>query len=492
MRATVVATVAALLVTPPVAAAPLGRDALAALLKEAHAAWRVPGFAVAVVQGDDTLLDAIGVTDATGEARMTPFTVCPIGSVTKAMTATTFAWLVQQGKADWDDPVRKHLAWFRLHDPLADRDVTFRDLFAHRLGLPRHDALWFGAPWTIEETVRRMAHLEPEAGFRASYRYNNLAYLAAGLAIGEAAKQPWQDVLRARFHEPLGMTRTVFTRKDALALADHATPHRPDPAGGWKPVEWYDDDRQVRASGSVKSCAHDLAAWLRFHVNLGVVDGKPLLERKHLEETYRPHNPMPVLPGRARHAGTVQMSYALGWTVSDYRGQPLLEHGGAVDGFRAHVFVLPKRRFAVAVLTPCTEANACLAVGQTLLDHHLGGEKTDWHKALPRSRDTEEQTRKALAEQRAKERKPDTKPSRPLEAYTGTYRDAAYGPAEVELKDGQLWLKWSRFREPLEHYHLDVFQVPEGSRLGPDLVAFQLKANGDVGGVRFLTREFVR
>ncbi len=37
-----------------------------------------------------------------------------------------------------------HLDLFRLSDPLADREVTFRDLLSHRTGMPRHDHLWIG------------------------------------------------------------------------------------------------------------------------------------------------------------------------------------------------------------------------------------------------------------------------------------------------------------------------------------------------------------
>ena len=49
--------------------------------------------------------------------------------------------LVDEKKMDWDDPVRKHLDYFHLADPLADESVTIRDLVTHRTGLERHDLL---------------------------------------------------------------------------------------------------------------------------------------------------------------------------------------------------------------------------------------------------------------------------------------------------------------------------------------------------------------
>jgi len=74
----------------------------------------------------------------------------------KAFTATSIAMLVDEGKMAWDDPVRKHLDYFHLADPLADANVTLRDLLTHRTGLGTHNFLWMAAPWSLEESIRRI------------------------------------------------------------------------------------------------------------------------------------------------------------------------------------------------------------------------------------------------------------------------------------------------------------------------------------------------
>ncbi len=76
--------------------------------------------------------------------KVTPDTVFPIASCTKAFTATAVAMLDEEGKLKWDDKVHDHLDYFRLSDELADREVTLRDLLCHRTGMPRHDMLWAG------------------------------------------------------------------------------------------------------------------------------------------------------------------------------------------------------------------------------------------------------------------------------------------------------------------------------------------------------------
>src|SRR5207248_9393173 len=108
------------------AEAPAAAD-LDAALEAARRAWGAPGLAAVVVRDDAVVyLKGAGFRKAGTKDPVTPDTLFAVGSCTKAFTATALALLVDEGKAGWDDPVRKHVLWFRLADPLADRDVTLR------------------------------------------------------------------------------------------------------------------------------------------------------------------------------------------------------------------------------------------------------------------------------------------------------------------------------------------------------------------------------
>ena len=131
--------------------------AIDTLIQEAMEAWEVPGASMAVVQGDEVIyLQGFGARERGRDERVTPDTLFAIGSTTKAVTTTAMAILVDEGKMAWDDRVRKHLPSFRLADPLADQNVTMRDIVCHRTGLSRHDMLWYGSPWSREEILRRI------------------------------------------------------------------------------------------------------------------------------------------------------------------------------------------------------------------------------------------------------------------------------------------------------------------------------------------------
>src|SRR5262249_57205200 len=222
---------------------------------------------------------------------------------------------VDEHKLKWDDPVRKHVPFFRLSDPLADRDVTLRDLLCHRTGLSRHEYLWYRAPWSLEQTVRRVGHVELTHSFRSRYEYNNIAYITLGLAIGSVSEMPWNEFVQKRLFTPLGMTGVVFSRSAALKAPDHASAHALSATGKVEVIPWYDDDKQVRASGSVKAGVRDLSRWVRFQLAEGEREGKRLGSRKAFLDTLRPHIVDAILPPLHNEAQTTQTGDELGWRV---------------------------------------------------------------------------------------------------------------------------------------------------------------------------------
>jgi CubicO group peptidase (beta-lactamase class C family) len=336
-----------------------------------------------------------------------------------------------------------------------------------------------------------MASLEPASSFRSKYEYNNLCYLVAGFAITSAAKQPWNEFVQKRLFEPLGMRGAVFTKGDALKAADHATPHRHNAKFEPEVMPWYDDDRQIRASGSIKTSVRDLSKWLRLQLNDGVLDGKRIVPAAVLAETHRPQMVMPLDPDAAQHADTTQMSYGLGWRISDYRGHHLLEHGGAVDGFRARLLLFPKDRLGIMLLTNVEEMRVVSAVGNNLADQLLGLSRKDWNAHYLDQFKSAEAARKARVARLAASRQPGTKPSRSTDAYAGSYQDPAYGVARIEVDGGGLVLSWSSYKTKLRHYHYDTFTVEE-ERLADNPVSFTLGADGEVQTLRFLGRTFKR
>lgn len=437
-------------------------DAIDRVMRETVRAWSIPGAAIAVVVDDRVvLLKGYGTKEAGDSSAVTPDTLFQIASTSKAFTSTALAMLASDGKLAFDDPVRKHVPYFRLSDMCADQAVTLRDIVSHRTGLSRHDALWDDTPLTREEAVRAMAHIGPSKPFRSAYQYQNIMFIAAGEAVSHASGTPWDDFVRARIFAPLKMTRTVTSDAEWDAASDRATGHRYDWRTGEIRPRRAIETTTIGAGGAIKSSARDMANWLRFQLAGGKFDGVQLVDPKLLAETKAPHTVI-RLEGTTRELNPEAqlMAYAMGWNVSDYRGELIVAHAGALNGFRTHAVLLPKRNAGFVAMINVERGYSLNAIRHALADLLTGGKVSrDWNAyylAFEKKTDEKRETDKAA---RLAKRARNTAPTRPLEEYAGEYEHAAYGVAKVTLANGELVLQWQRITAPLAHHHYDVFDA---------------------------------
>src|SRR5215470_13567980 len=232
-----------------------------AAVQEMMRVGEIPGAAVALVYGDAHYVQGYGVREKGKDDPITPETLFANASTTKAFTTTAMALLVDEGKMSWDDHVRKHLSYFRLSDPLADREVRLRDLVTHRTGLASHDMLWYHAAWPPEEAVRRAGRLPLDHPFRTAFQYQTSMFTAAGLAVASTAKMPWDRFIEKRLFVPLGMT-TAGCTTNTIKTEDRASGHRLNGRGEVEPLaEWY-PLTEPEPAGSIHASARDLAQWL--------------------------------------------------------------------------------------------------------------------------------------------------------------------------------------------------------------------------------------
>lgn len=469
----------------------LDRPKIDAAVHKAMRDWGVPGAAVAIVRSDDVLLaEGYGVKELGRNDAVTANTVFAIGSTTKAFTAAAAAMLVDEGKMNWDDPVRKYIEFFHLSDPLADQMVTLRDLLCHRTGLSRNDMLWYNSSSTSEEIIRKIAFIKPTQPFRSAWQYNNLMFLTAGYAVSKTAGTPWQDFVQKRIFDPLDMASADCSVTAAQKSPDHASPHRKT-AEKTSVISWYNLDN-IQPAGAINASARDLSNWARFQLSDGTVHGKRLISARSLNEMHTPQMVMrPEDWGREFNPETRQMSYGLAWMIHDYRGIHLVSHGGAIDGFRANITLLPDQKIGIVVLSNLDQENMPEALRYSLIDILLGLPERDWDSVLMSHFGAESRQQAAAAKRFLDSRVPNTRPSLELASYAGEYVEPAYGTANIKAENGALAVSWSNFRLPLEHFHFDTFRVKAG-RLGGSVVQFRLAANATVDSMTFLGVDFKR
>lgn len=467
-----------------------------AYVSSAVADWDATGLAIAVVKdGRLVFAKGYGVRHLTGGGPVDEHTRFAIGSTTKAMTAAALGMLVDEGKVAWDDPVTKHLPWFRLKDPYLTREVTVRDLLTHRAGMGNADFLWYERDTTTREILEKMALVDAAYGLRSSFIYQNIMYATAGEVVAAVSGMPWAEFVRSRIFRPLGMDETVPLLSETLGAPNVARPHhRVD--GRTVPIDNASVD-PVAAAGSVWSSVSDMSTWLRFLLAGGVTeDGTRLLAEATVEELFRPQafvTPSQYYPTQ-RLTRPHWMTYGLGWFQQDYRGEKVDFHTGSIDGMVAIAGLIRDRGLGVYVLANRDHVEVRHPLMYRVFDAYLGGEARDWSAEMKELYDglaAQGDSARARAEAG---RVTGTSPSLPLAAYAGRYSHPLYGTLVVRETGGSLRAD----RGPgspgsVTHWNYDTFRIDFDARWrGYALATFILGTDGEVASVRIGGVELVR
>lgn len=453
--------------------------------------WRIPGMAVVVVHGDSVVYAKGFGTRSVGEqAPVDTRTMFGVMSTSKAMTAAAMAMLVDEGKVAWDDPVQRHLPWFRLADPWTTREVTVRDLLTHVAGLPNADLLWTRGDLSPREILERVGRLQPAYSLRSDFIYQNVMYHAAGEVIAAASGMPWDRFVETRLFAPLGMTRSRATLGAVQALQDaNVSRAHWDFGGTVRRIDEQPVD-PVAAAGAAWSTAEDASKWLRFLLDSGRVGGQRLISERSFGELFKPQVIVPAAQFYPSIAATRPrwMTYGLGWFQQDYRGMSVAMHTGSIAGRTAITAVLHGQRLAMFMFANRDHEEFRHAVMWRVIDLWTDQPYYDWHTNLKKLYDDRDARTLRLVGAREASRVKDTRPSLPLEAYAGTYEHPVFGSAQV-INAGDR-LEWNigplpQNRGNLEHFHYDTFRAMLGDgRNGYTYVTFRLDQHGKVAAVR--------
>jgi CubicO group peptidase (beta-lactamase class C family) len=452
---------------------------------EQLAAWEVPGCAVAAVQGERVeLAGGWGLRDREAALPVTQDTLFAIGSTTKAFTATAVGALVDEGLLEWDRPVRDYVPGVRLHDPFASDRLTIVDLLSHRSGLPRHDLTWIGQPGRSRaEIVRSLRFLPLSRDLRQEFQYCNLGYLAAGYVVEALSGVPWEDFVRGRLLDPLGMRRTNLSVAEMLADDDHAAAYTRR-GGAIVPVPQR-PLTAVAPAGAINSSAADMSRWLLAQLAGGQLDGVTVMSAGTAKRQLTPHM---LMPGPEDMPGLTQYAYGLGWAIGRYREHKIAMHSGGIDGFQTHCMLLPDDGIGVAVLTNTSASLMHLVVACRVLDELLGAEPLDVFGYLkPRFDAAMAGMREAKAARRVV---PGAPPARPLPAYAGTYEHPGYGTLTVALDGDTLKPSFGTMDLSLAHRHYETFDLT-WHEIGDQPAVFPLTfLSGPDGDINALSVQF--
>jgi CubicO group peptidase (beta-lactamase class C family) len=464
-------------------------DELNKYLDDARSEWNIPGMAVAVIADDEVVYQhGFGVANIETGEQVNTETIFGIASNTKAFTSAALAILVDRGSINWDDPVQNYLPWFKLYAPYVSANITIRDLLSHRSGLKTFsgDLIWYASAHSRREILERAQYLEPQYGFREKFGYSNIMYLAAGQIIEAVTDTTWEDFVSHHLLSPIQMDRTSTSITQLPQFENVAQPHNLLDDKNIT-IPWVNWDN-IAPAGGINSSVSDVAKWIRLQLNRGQWEDQTIFSKEQSNKMWQQVTPLPVSSYSLQRYPFIQWrAYGLGWSIHDFHGYKVVTHSGGLDGMISRVVMVPEKKLGFVILT--NNINGATSwLSYELLDRYLNTGSNDWSaQGLKLQKRYEEREEKHKEEIEAS-RIPNTSPSLPMEAYTGTYHCQLYGNVIVSIEEDKLHLQFEEtkiFESSLNHWHFDTFTLKFGQvpSLPGGWVKFSLSKEGEVSGL---------
>ncbi len=432
-------------------------EGLDEFISQTIADWKVPGVAVAVVKDGETIFaKGFGYRDVDKKLPVTPDTIFAIGSASKAFAAASVGLMVDDGKLEWDKPVKSYLPTFKLYEPFATERMSPRDLLCHRSGLPRHDLMWYNSSFKRQEIFDRLEHLEPSRDFRTNFQYQNLMYMTAGYLAGVVDGTSWESIVQKRIFEPLGMTNSNFVVEESQKSPDFALPYE-EKDEVVKQIP-FRNITEVGPAGSINSSVNQMVEWVLLQLNKGKRGETQVISEGVVKQLHSPQMTIDD-PLWSELYQSDYVLYGLGWFIQPLRGHTLIHHGGNIDGFSAFVSFMPDQNTGVIVLTNMDGTFSTQVVAFDIYERLLGLDRSDWHGKFKGFVDKLKAAQKESKAKSDTDRKPDTQPSHSLDSYVGEYEHPGYGVFSITKSGDSLMASYNAIPMTMEHYHYDIFEA---------------------------------
>ena len=307
-----------------------------------------PGCAVGVAQQGRTLLTrGYGMANLETGTPITAETIFESGSVAKQFTASAILMLMSDGKLRLDDHVQKYLPEL----PTYGRPMTIRHLLSHTSGLREWSNLVAMDGWPRGTAVHTQDHVleavfsQKEVNYPVGdyYSYTNSGFLLLVTIVERVSGMPFTRFTTERLFKPLGMTNTSWRDDFARIVPGRAQ------AYSRRGTQWVLDtpfDNVVGAGGMLTT----VGDWLKWN---------DALDKRTLGGWW-----VDSLESQATLTSGRKISYAMGLTVNDWRGEREVGHSGSTGGYSTYLLRLPARGVSVAVMCNSSASNPTNAARQ--------------------------------------------------------------------------------------------------------------------------------
>ncbi len=302
---------------------------------------RVPGVAIGVWYKEREYAAGFGVTSVENPLPITPDTLFQVGSISKTFTSTLLMQLAEQGRVDLDAPVRKYLKDLKLRDESVAQRVTTRHLLTHMGGWVGDYFNDFGnGDDALGKMVKSIGRLQQVTPLGSIWSYNNTGFNIASRLVEVVTGKPYEQAAQEMLLDPLGLNMTFYFPSDTLITHRFVMGHHRKGGKVMVSRPWA-IGRAGAGVGGIISTIRDLLKYARFHMDGGKGErGKRVIQRQSLKAMRIPH---------ADAGGRRKMGIT--WFIRQADGLTVFGHGGATNGQQAGLYFVPRKDFALAILT---------------------------------------------------------------------------------------------------------------------------------------------
>jgi CubicO group peptidase (beta-lactamase class C family) len=445
--------------------------------------WNVPGACIGIVKNDKLIfVKGYGYRDYGKKLPVTPHTLYQIASNTKLFTTVAMGMLVQEGKIDWDKPVRNFVPTVKFYNNDLDNTITIQDMLSHRTGVSRHDLIWYKSDFTRKQLFGKLQYLEPSQPLRQGFLYNNMMYASAGYIIELLTQKKWEDFVRENIFKPLGMNNTVFSIEDMKKQEDYGVPYneKRDTTLLYQ-IPFYEETDGLGPAGSIISNVENMSHWLIALMNDGKFEGKQVLPASVLKASLEPSI---ALPNSSLEKGYTEIQnpvYGMGRETVSYRGHLLTFHGGDLPGFHSQISFMPQDSIGVIVFEIGNQGQPLYnIITYNIYERLLGMSQTPWSERRLKEHLQEKQASREARQKKSVGQIKGTHPSHPLGDYAGQFENPAYGIIRIDRKDSVFQFTLHKIVLPLQHFHYDRFDTPNDEENGQYSLNFYTNPQGDI------------
>jgi CubicO group peptidase (beta-lactamase class C family) len=438
-------------------------------LNEILKATGTTGFSIAIVEKDKLLYSkGFGYSDYENKVPADANTLFAIGSCSKAFTASVLGQLSDEGKLTLDDSPRLYIPELKFFNDEMNNSIIIRDLMSHRTGIPRHDYSWYFFPSTDKDSLmRRIEFQEPFAGVREKWYYNNFMYLTQGVIAERITGKTWEENIQERFFTPLKMTRSNLHIAELEKSTNAAFGYSVDNDGVVEKMDYYKIAGMAPA-GSINSSVNEMSNWLITWINDGKFKGEQILPESYVQEAMTSQMVINGALPSNEYPDIHLANYGLAWMLSSYKGHYQVEHGGAIDGFRASTVFYPSDSIGIVILSNQNGSPVPDLARKIIADRMLGTEKTDWLAIYNKKKAEGKEAQKKAKENVEKSKSNGPKSAHSSIDFIGTYNHLGYGTFEIVIKNDSLFANFPLTKIYLRNKYYDVFEMFEVSDSGID------------------------